>query len=303
LTQPAVSRRIQELERELGGPLFSREGRVVMPTALAESCAANAERILAEVSLMRMTASGHGVVEGRIRAGMSEVTALALLDRLIARLSESYPNVVLECDVDLSSRLLGKLARRQLDIAFVPGPVSIPGAVKTPLGSCTLVRMASPGLLGGRRALAPRDVVELPIISLPHDADVHWTMMKWFEEAGVQPRHMSYCNNFSVVVSLVRKGLGISLLPQELLPPRDCVRRAGGATRSAARAPGLFGGLSALRRAPPAAAPRRLCHRAGTVRHRLSPLDGVFELVRRIRLRTSAATLGLPPRERDFQRQ
>lgn len=216
LTQPAVSRRIQELERELGGQLFSREGRVVMPTALAESCAANAERILAEVSLMRMTASGHGVVGGRIRAGMSEVTALALLDRLIARLSESYPNVVLECDVDLSSRLLGKLARRQLDIAFVPGPVSIPGAVKTPLGSCTLVWMASPGLLGGRRALAPRDVVELPIISLPHDADVHWTMMKWFEEGGVQPRHMSYCNNFSVVVSLVRKGLGISLLPQEL---------------------------------------------------------------------------------------
>ncbi len=39
LTQPAVSRRIQDLERELGGPLFSREGRVAMPTARAESSA------------------------------------------------------------------------------------------------------------------------------------------------------------------------------------------------------------------------------------------------------------------------
>jgi DNA-binding transcriptional LysR family regulator len=215
LTQPGVTRRVQELERELGSPLFMREGRAVIPTPLAESCAANAERILAEVSLMQVAARGQGVVEGRVRVGLAEAIALALLARLMARVADAYPNVVLDCDVDLSSRLLGKLARRQLDIVLVPGPVSIPGALRTPLGTCTLLWMASPLLLRGRRK-ATLEIVDLPVISLPHDADVHWTMMKWFEEAGAQPRRITYCNNFGVVVSLVRKGVGASLLPYEL---------------------------------------------------------------------------------------
>ncbi len=216
LTQPAVTRRIQDLERELGGPLFIREGRNVAPTPLAKACVANAERILAEISLMRIAASGRNIVEGKIRAGLSELTAMALLDRLLIWIRETYPNVVLDCDVDLSSRLLGKLAKRQLDIVFVPGPVSIPDAVKMPIGSCTLLWMSNPRLLRTHRRLTPLDVGEMPIISLPHDADVHWAMVKWFEQAGVQPRRISYCNNFSVTASLVRNGLGVSLLPYEM---------------------------------------------------------------------------------------
>jgi DNA-binding transcriptional LysR family regulator len=216
LTQPAVTRRIQELERELGGPLFVREGRMVAPTSLAKACTANAERILAEVSLMHITASGHSTIEGKIRAGLSELAAFALLDRLITRMRETYPNVVLEFDIDLSARLLSRLARRQIDIAFVPGPISIPDAIKIPLGSCTRAWMASPALIRTRREVTPRDMVELPIISLPPDAEVHWTMVRWFEEANVQPRRVSYCNNFSVIASLVRKGLGVGLLPYEM---------------------------------------------------------------------------------------
>lgn len=216
LTQPAVTRRIQELEENLGAPLFEREGRTIIPTALAKVCAANAERVLAEVSLMRITATGGAAVAGKIRAGVTELIALTWFDRLITRIQEAYPNLIVEIDVDLSSRLLTKLGRRQLDIVFVPGPISIPEAAKTYLGSCTFQWMANPQLLHARRELTPLDVAQLPIISLPHDADVHWTMVKWFEEAGVEPRRMSYCNSFSVIASLVRKGLGISLLPYEL---------------------------------------------------------------------------------------
>src|SRR3546814_12537001 len=68
LTQPAVTRRIQELENELHGTLFEREGRSIIPTALAKPCVANAERILDEVSLIRTPAGGRRAVEGRIRA-------------------------------------------------------------------------------------------------------------------------------------------------------------------------------------------------------------------------------------------
>ncbi len=76
--------------------------------------------------------------------------------------------------------------------------------------------MATPRLLDGRQDLSPKDVAELPVVMLPQDADVHGMAMRWFDAAGVQPRRVSLCNSFSVVASLVRKGLGISPLPVDL---------------------------------------------------------------------------------------
>ena len=52
----------------------------------------------------------------------------------------------LEIDVDLSSRLANKLARRQIDIALLPGSVQLPGAVLVSLGSCAMKWLGHPQL-------------------------------------------------------------------------------------------------------------------------------------------------------------
>jgi DNA-binding transcriptional LysR family regulator len=40
--------------------------------------------------------------------------------------------------------------------------------------------------------------------------------VNWFEEANVSPGLVHRCNSFSVVASLVRRGVGVSLLPPDL---------------------------------------------------------------------------------------
>src|SRR5712692_3119805 len=69
LTQPAVTRRIQELERELGAKVLRRQGRNVVPTAVGQSCLIGAERILSEVETMKIAAVGDAAV-GTIRVGV-----------------------------------------------------------------------------------------------------------------------------------------------------------------------------------------------------------------------------------------
>src|ERR1700738_933661 len=71
LTQPAVTRRIQELERELGAKVLRRQGRNVMLTSVGQTCLGSAERILSEVATMRIAASGKAAV-GIIRDGEGE---------------------------------------------------------------------------------------------------------------------------------------------------------------------------------------------------------------------------------------
>src|ERR1700682_6471588 len=126
LTQPAVTRRIQELERELGAKVLRRQGRNVVPTPVGQACLGGAERILSEVAIMRVAASNKAAV-GTIRVGLVESIALTWFQNFLARIEGRYPKVRLEIDVDLSNRFLTKLFRRQIDILLLPGPVPLPG--------------------------------------------------------------------------------------------------------------------------------------------------------------------------------
>ncbi|WP_454916787.1 LysR family transcriptional regulator [Xanthobacter sediminis] len=214
VTQPAVTRRIQELERELGARVLRRQGRNVAPTALGEACLAGAERILSEIAVMRSAASGKAV--GTIRIGLVESIALSWFQNFLTRVEERYPRVQLEIDVDLSNRLVTKLARRQIDIALVPGAVPLPGAVVVSLGRTGMKWLGASHLLPSDQEMTPAALAELPIIGLPQDANAHGAMMTWFEEAQVNPVRLHCCNSFSVVAMLVRRGVGVSLLPADL---------------------------------------------------------------------------------------
>lgn len=213
VTQPTVTRRIQELERNLGTCLFRREGGRFVTTGAARLCASNAERILGELTAMRVATSGPSAIRATVRVGVGELVALTWLHRLLERMEQTYPNVLVNLDVDLSSRLLDKLARRDLDFVIVPGPVAIPHAVKADIGSCSFRWLASPLRFRTDDGATPHKLAELPIITLPHEADLNDTMMRWFEASGARPARLSVCNSFSVVTALVRKGLGVSLMP------------------------------------------------------------------------------------------
>jgi DNA-binding transcriptional LysR family regulator len=216
LTQPTITRRIQELERVLGATLFERTGRHIVPTATARLLLAHAERVLSEVAAMHTAASGQVAIRGTIRAGVTELVALTWFDRLLVRVAEAYPNLIVEMDVDLASRLVDRLARRRLDMLFLPGPVPVAGVVRGEIGISAIRWVATGALLGDRISLSPQEVADLPIIMSPQGSDVHGMVMRWFAAAGVQPKRVSLCNSMSVVSSLVRKGLGISPLSTEL---------------------------------------------------------------------------------------
>ncbi len=217
LTQPAITRRVRALEGELGAQLFRREGRNVALTQAGRNCVAVAERMVADLAALRVAAGGVAAIAGPLRIGVAEVVALTWIDRLLARIASAYPRLAPELDVGLSGHLLHKLAAREIDLALVPGPVALRGAAIVELGSCTLRWMAQPGLARAGMAVTPAELAELPILALTPDADVYTVMQDWFRRGGVTPRRLNRCNSFSVVVSLVRKGVGVSLLPEELL--------------------------------------------------------------------------------------
>ena len=134
----------------------------------------------------------------------------------VARIERRYPKVRLEIDADLAGGLAAKLTRRQIDIALLPGPVDLAGVVRVSLGSCTLRWLGHPRFAPQDQPLTAAAFAELPTIGMPQDASVYHSMVSWFEEAGITPSFIHRCNSFSVMALLVRRGIGVSLLPPEL---------------------------------------------------------------------------------------
>ena len=109
-----------------------------------------------------------------------------------------------------------KLERREVDIALLPGPVRIPHIIGVSLGGCDLKWLGAPGFRPTNRTLSAEEIAKLPIVGMPQDADAHRAMTRWFEQAGITPKRVHYCNNFSVLALLVRRGVGVSLLQSDL---------------------------------------------------------------------------------------
>jgi len=96
VSQPGLTRSLAELERQLGGPLFERRARGVVPTLLGQAFMRRAASILHEVRRTRdEMAQLCGHTTGTVTAGLSIAAHLALLPPALVPFRRRYPDTKL----------------------------------------------------------------------------------------------------------------------------------------------------------------------------------------------------------------
>lgn len=215
-TQPAVSARIANLERNLGVALFDRSGRNAVLTVKGRDLVAYAERILSLRGEMLNAVGDASALQGSIRLGVAETIVYTWLPRLIELLNEAYPAVVLELDVDISRNLADKLARHALDIAFLMGPLSQPDTARHALSSYRLSWVASPHMALPDAPVALRDLARIPIITYPRQSQPYVAINRLLKTTGERIRiHAS--SSLATIVRMTVDGIGVSALPTEII--------------------------------------------------------------------------------------
>jgi LysR family transcriptional regulator of abg operon len=92
VAQPALTRSLAELERELGAPLFERRARGVVATPLGEAFIRRATSILHEVRRTREEIDQlRGTATGTVTVGLSIAAHLALLPQALKPFMARYP--------------------------------------------------------------------------------------------------------------------------------------------------------------------------------------------------------------------
>ncbi len=124
LSQPAVTARIKNLERVLSKDLFERTSSGLRLTKAGEVFLTYAERFEQLGHLVDTHVIGDAAIEGHLRLGASETITQCWLPDLVSRLHQRFPNLQVEIHVDISVNLRDSLLDRDIDLAFLLGPVS-----------------------------------------------------------------------------------------------------------------------------------------------------------------------------------
>lgn len=119
LSQPAVSRRIRNLELEVGAPLFDRSGNVVTPTRRGLEFLTFAERTVSDWERLRPALSKEESVRGTLRIAASTTPGEYLLPDLMRSFLQKYREVKLSLHVMDSDTVEECVFARHCDIGFL----------------------------------------------------------------------------------------------------------------------------------------------------------------------------------------
>jgi DNA-binding transcriptional LysR family regulator len=145
ISQPAVSKQVQELEKTLGQSLFLQVGRKIYLTEAGQLLFDYAHKIFAlsaeaEVALdeLRFLERGH------LAVGASTTVGTYLLPEILGRYRASYPHVELFLDIANTEDVQQKLLAHKVEVGIVEGSVSHSELVYSTWRFDELVLIASP---------------------------------------------------------------------------------------------------------------------------------------------------------------
>ena len=132
ITQPALTQRIQALERELGVQLLTRSAREVQLTAAGEVLLPYASSlVLTEDRALRDLADNVAGRAGRLRIAYQLHADTAVMGTIMAEFRRRYPKVEVEVSSAYSQMNVEQILASQLDGAFVTLPINHQDIVAT----------------------------------------------------------------------------------------------------------------------------------------------------------------------------
>ena len=214
MTQSSLSKRVLELEEELGERLFDRSGPRARITGAGERVLAQAREMLALRDAIVTGARGPRALSGTCRFGVSEQVAATWLPALVHRAREDHPEVSLEPRVGVTQELLGAVVRGETDFALCPGGSADAQLSSRLLHAVPMAWVSAPGLLKALGVLTVESLQQVPVITTSAQAGATAALDAWAVGQGIKFRRIVACNSMGAVASLAAAGLGLCVLPE-----------------------------------------------------------------------------------------
>jgi DNA-binding transcriptional LysR family regulator len=213
LAQPALSRRLQALERQVGVPLLTRLPRGVALTEAGRALLGPAREAVTAWERGRAAVLA-ATPAGRLVVGMQTAVGRGLQRRALARFAELAPGTVPTLrQVDWRDPTAG-LADGSSDVAFVWLPLPMDGVDVLPVATeDRVVALPTDHRLAGAPGIEFPDLLDEPFIALPDSAGpLRDAWLAVAERGGRPPVVGAVADTPDAVFEAVASGLGVVLL-------------------------------------------------------------------------------------------
>jgi DNA-binding transcriptional LysR family regulator len=214
LSQSTVSLHIQQLEQDLGCPLFLRVGRRVVLSEAGYLLLEYSERIFRDIKNAEMAVREFSALRrGSIRLGSGATTLIYRLPKTLSEYHNRFPDIELIIATGTTDFLIQEIKSERLDLSVIMLPVTEAGFRVTSLGSEEMVIVVPDEFLPGKTTVSPADLQTLPFILFPKQTAMQNLIDCHLAALGVVPRITMELEDIESVKSLVSAGLGASIFP------------------------------------------------------------------------------------------
>ncbi len=220
VSQPALSQRMAQLERDLGVRLLDRGPRGVRPTGIGQELYSDAHRLLRQFDQLARGVAERHPVRGLVSVGLPSAAAAHLAAPLYARVLRAFPGVRLELFESMSGYIEELFSRGRMDLALRYRTESTSSKDETPLYAEDLYLVGDPGL-----ADAPDDEVRLAdladiaLVTPGVRSGLRSLIDRAFASRGLEPTVVADVESLGTMVRIAESGDACAILPLSTIEP------------------------------------------------------------------------------------
>ena len=209
-TQSTISLQVKRLEDQIGRAILARTPRSLALTPEGERLLGPARQLL-RLNDAALAELFEPDITGRVRLGVPEDFATAHLPAVLAAFAKAHPLVELEVTCDLTLNLLDRFHAGAFDLVLVK---------REPSEALEGVRVwREPLVWVARDQLAASGLDSVPLVVSPEPCVYRKRAIAALEAVGRKWRAAYTSTSLAGSQSAVNAGLGITVLPREMVPP------------------------------------------------------------------------------------
>jgi DNA-binding transcriptional LysR family regulator len=217
LSQPSLSARLKQIEREFGCRIVTRSPRGVIFTPEGELLACYARDSLRELEGVkdRINNTGAGI-RGALRVGCSNIFAKYRLPDILRSFLQKYPQVDVYVKTDVSQSIYNRLLAGEVQVGIIRDDY-VWREEKFLLGKDYFCVVSA-------RPVKLKNLPRLPLIYHPTDNRLQEKIDAWWRAHFKEPPRIGMeVNNLHICLQMVAAGLGYAMMSEMCLGDRPAL--------------------------------------------------------------------------------
>lgn len=214
LSQPAVTRQMQSLERQLGLKLINRQGRTIHPTVAGHILQRFAEQVLQTLSACETALEDLRLGKrGRLSIGAGLTTTAYVLPLLIQEYKRRLPEIELSIVTGTTQEILHHVLARRIDVGFVTSPVKHIECLTRPLFKDEIILVGDPSRPLAGISVSTAELQSLPLV-MYGPSGFRDFLDDALRSARIEPRVVMELDSIEGIKRMASTGVGHAFVPR-----------------------------------------------------------------------------------------